>query len=114
MLEKTFEGSINILRLAPAAYDVTFAPYFGGGALQAHRCGSDSDLQTYLHPIVALKDKISSALMNLREKGTARIDNVVLTDEQVLRHGLDSTPLRLLRQGTAFYPEERRAAVPSM
>jgi hypothetical protein len=98
MLEQTFEGRISILRLAPAAYDVTFAPYFGAGALQAHRCGSDSELQSYLQPIVAWKDKIWSALTSLREKGSARIDNIVLTDEQVLRHGLDSTPLRQARE----------------
>ena len=70
-------------------YSITYAPYDkGGGALPAREARSLSELKQFLSDIGCDVSTIERVLNDLNTTGRASLPNVVLSDEQLKRYGL--------------------------
>ena len=88
-------GTLHLLRLGPHSktaatrYSVTYAPDAGrGGALPAHHVKTLLELEAFLRELHVDADEIKQAVLEVQEKKRASLPNVVLTDEELLKHGL--------------------------
>ena len=93
-------GTLHLLRLGPDSntadtrYSVTYAPYARrGGALPAHHVTTLLELKAFLRQLHVGADEIKQAVLEVQEKKRASLPNIVLTDEELLKHGLQETSI---------------------
>ena len=88
-------GSLDLLRLGrdPATgvtrYAVSYAPYDRrGGALPTHVVDGEAELLALLTELKFDEGIARASIAQVRDNGRASLPNVVLSDEELRRHGL--------------------------
>jgi hypothetical protein len=88
-------GSLHLLRLGPdpdtgaLRYAVSYAPYDkGGGALPTRVVRSDEELVTLLASLKIDESAARESVGTVRSKGRSSLSNVIVSDEELRRHGL--------------------------
>jgi hypothetical protein len=82
-------GSIDILSAGNNRI-VSFPLYArgSGGSLRTHKCEGDDGLIAFLHELNISQKLIDKAPRDLHQHGSASIDNVPLSTEQLRHYGL--------------------------
>ena len=88
-------GSLHVLKLGPdpvsglTRYAMSYAAYDkGGGALPTHVAHGESDLEAVLKDLNVDGANAHATAVEARDNGRASLPNVVLSDDELRRHGL--------------------------
>jgi len=88
-------GSLHLLRLGAdpatgiARYAVSYAPYDkGGGALPTRVVHGDDELVAFLRALNLDESTARGSVAEVAREGRASLPNVILSDEELRRHGL--------------------------
>jgi transcriptional regulator with XRE-family HTH domain len=86
MLERKIEGAILVRRKEDGSFSVSFAPNFGGGALESKAIAGRDALSKFLAELGISDEASGHAFLELEQAGLASVPRVLLSAVRLRQH----------------------------